>query len=173
MTQFSDFNRSISAFYSTIDRACCYIAAIIFDPPMDEAKAQLLQRLNNMNPNTLMETLGITFTDAGAEYLEATMPVLPRVHQPFGLLHGGANVALAESVGSCGSQMVLNDPGVGVVGLEINANHLRSKKDGVVTARGTLVHKGRRTHVWEIRITDEAGKLLSICRMTNMILDTV
>ena len=134
-------------------------------------KAALLSTVNSMNNNTLMQTLGIVFIDAGADFLVATMPVGPAVHQAMGLLHRGANVALAESVGSCGSYMLLSAQGKGVVGLEINANHLRSKKDGMVTARGTLLHKGRRTHVWEIKITDEEGRLLSLCRMTNMILD--
>jgi uncharacterized protein (TIGR00369 family) len=124
-----------------------------------------------MNRNTLMETLGIEFTDVGPDFLVATMPVGPRVYQPMKLLHGGANVALAESVGSCGSYIVLADLKKAVVGLEVNANHLRSKSDGVVTARGTLVHKGSRTHVWEIRITDEEEKLISLCRLTNMILE--
>jgi uncharacterized protein (TIGR00369 family) len=89
----------------------------------------------------------------------------------MGLLHGGANVALAESVGSCASNMLLADPKKGVVGLEINANHIRTTREGSVTARGTLIHRGRSTHLWEIRITDEQDRLLCICRMTNMILD--
>ncbi len=124
-----------------------------------------------MNNNTLMQTLGIEFIDVGEGTLVATMPVGPKVHQPMGMLHGGANVALAESVGSCGSIILLADPAIGVVGLQISANHLRSKKEGVVTAHGTIVHKGRRTHVWEIKITDEEGRLLSLCRMTNMIIE--
>ncbi len=118
-----------------------------------------------------METLGIVFTDVGPDFLVATMPVVPAVHQPMGLLHGGANVAFAESVGSCASSILLADPKKGVVGLEINANHIRSTRAGTVTARGTLIHRGRSTHLWEIRITDEQNRLLSVCRMTNMILD--
>lgn len=119
----------------------------------------------------MMETLGIVFVDFGEDFVEAVMPVNEKVHQPAGLLHGGANAALAESVGSCGSFILLNNPKVGVVGIEINANHLRSVKSGNVTARGTLIHKGRRTHVWEIKIRDEADRLLSSCRLTNMIIE--
>lgn len=133
-------------------------------------KAAVLNKANEISRNTMMETLGIVFTDFGADYLEAEMPVNPRVHQPAGLLHGGANAALAESVGSCGSFIMLNDPEAGVVGIEVNANHLRSVKEGKVKARGTILHKGSRTHVWEIKIFDEADRLLSVCRLTNMIL---
>lgn len=133
-------------------------------------KEELLKHANARCKNTLMETLNITYTDIGEDYVVAQMPVTPTVHQPMGLLHGGANAALAESVGSLGSFVILNDPNVGVVGIEVNANHLRSVKSGMVTARGNLVHKGRSTHVWEIKITDEEGKLLCISRLTNMII---
>lgn len=118
-----------------------------------------------------METLEIEYTDIGSDYVVARMPVTARVHQPAGLLHGGANAALAESVGSLGSFVVLDDPDAGVVGIEINANHIRSVKSGFVIARGELIHQGRTTHVWEIKIRDESEKLLSICRMTNLILN--
>jgi uncharacterized protein (TIGR00369 family) len=118
-----------------------------------------------------METLGISFVDVGENFVEGVMTVGPKLHQPAGLLHGGANAALAESLGSMGSLMTLNDPSVQVVGIEINANHLRSVRSGVVRGRAEIIHKGRRTHVWEIKIHDEAGKLLSICRLTNMIIE--
>ncbi len=118
-----------------------------------------------------METLNIEFTDFGNDFVVATMPVNSKVHQPAGLLHGGANCALAESVGSLGSFMILNDSQAGVVGIEINANHIKSIKSGTVTARGELIHKGRSTHIWEIKIRDESGKLLSTCRLTNLILE--
>jgi len=117
-----------------------------------------------------METLDIQFTDWSEGYLEATMPVTPKVHQPAGLLHGGASMALAESIGSCGSAMIVGSAG-NIVGLEINANHIRSMREGLVTAKATLLHGGRKTHVWEIRIENEEGKPVSICRMTNMILE--
>lgn len=117
-----------------------------------------------------METLGIVYTDFGEDFVEATMPVNSRVHQPAGLLHGGATAALAESLGSLGSFILVGDSAAGVVGIEINANHIRSVKEGIVTARGKLLHKGRKTHVWDIRVTDEADRLISVCRLTNMIL---
>lgn len=133
-------------------------------------KKEVLKLANEATRNTLMETLGIEFTDFGEDFLEATMPVNSRVHQPMGLLHGGATAALAESLGSTGSFIMLRDQGAGIVGIEINANHLRSAKEGMVTARGHLLHKGRKTHVWDIRVTDESGKLISVCRLTNMVL---
>lgn len=118
----------------------------------------------------MMETLGIKFTDWGPDFLEATMPVTPAVHQPMGLLHGGANCTLAETVGSFGSLIMLQESKANVVGLEINANHLRSVSSGTVRAHGKLLHQGRRTHVWEIKIYDEANTLLCISRITNMII---
>ena len=130
-----------------------------------------LKRANASSRDTLMETLNIKYTEIGDDFVVATMPVNNKVHQPAGLLHGGANAALAESVGSLGSFIMLNDTQAGVVGIEINANHIKSIRSGMVTARGELIHKGRTTHVWEIKIRDEAGNLLSICRLTNLILD--
>lgn len=117
-----------------------------------------------------METLEIVFTDAGEDFLVATMPVNPRVHQPMGLLHGGANVALAESVGSAASMLFVNNQLSEIRGIEIAANHLKAKKEGVVTATARIVHKGRSIHLWEIRITDETGQLVSLCKLTNMVL---
>ena len=134
-------------------------------------KRELLSRANEITRNTLMETLGIRFTDMGSDFAEATMEVGPKVHQPAGILHGGASVALAESLGSSASHILLSDPKKQVVGLEINANHIRAIREGTVTARAELVHGGRRTHVWDIRIRDEAGKLVCICRLTNIIVD--
>lgn len=136
--------------------------------PVD--KTAILKKANEINKNTLMETLGIVFTDFGEDFVEATMPVNSRVHQPAGLLHGGATAALAESLGSLGSFIMVGEEAAGVVGIEINANHIRSIKEGLVTARGTLLHKGRKTHVWDIKVTDEKGRLISVCRLTNMIL---
>jgi uncharacterized protein (TIGR00369 family) len=136
--------------------------------PVD--KTAILKKANEINKNTLMETLGIVFTDFGEDFVEATMPVNSKVHQPAGLLHGGATAALAESLGSLGSFIMVGEEAAGVVGIEINANHIRSIKEGLVTARGTLLHKGRKTHVWDIKVTDEKGRLISVCRLTNMIL---
>lgn len=116
--------------------------------------------------NTLLESLGIEVTHASAERVEARMPVGPRVHQPFGLLHGGASVALAETVASVGGYMNVDPEREHVVGLEINANHLRAKRDGEVRAVATPIHVGRRTMVWDVRITDEEGKLVCVSRCT-------
>ncbi|MCA1762392.1 MAG: PaaI family thioesterase [Cryomorphaceae bacterium] len=133
-------------------------------------KSEILERANSMNKNTLMETLNIEYTDIGSDFVKAKMPVTPKVHQPAGLLHGGANAALAESVGSLGSFVILNDPKIGVVGIEVNANHIKSIKSGYVYAEGSLLHAGKSTHVWEIKIKDGDGNLLSVCRLTNMII---
>jgi uncharacterized protein (TIGR00369 family) len=133
-------------------------------------KREVLEKANAVTKNTLMETLGIEFVDFGEDFVTATMPVNSTVHQPMGLLHGGATAALAESLGSTGSYIMLGDENAGVVGIEVNANHLRSVKDGLIRAEGRLLHKGRRTHVWDIRVTDEEGRLISVCRLTNMVL---
>ena len=113
-----------------------------------------------------METLGIVFTEVGDDYLVATMPVNDRVHQPMGLLHGGATVALAESVASAASLLFIDTSSQEVRGIEITANHLRSVRSGLVTATAQALHKGKTTQLWEIRVVDELGKLISICKMT-------
>jgi 1,4-dihydroxy-2-naphthoyl-CoA hydrolase len=133
-------------------------------------KETMLQLCNDWSKNTLMNTLDIVYTNAGDDFLTATMPVNPRVHQPMGLLHGGATVALAESVGSAASLMFVNPEKQEVRGIEISANHLKSKREGMVTATAKIIHKGASIHLWEIRIVDEAGKLISLCKLTNMIL---
>jgi uncharacterized protein (TIGR00369 family) len=98
------------------------------------------------------------------------MPVNPRIHQPMGLLHGGASVALAESVGSAASMLLVNNELSEIRGIEIAANHLRAKRTGMVTGTARIVHQGKSIHLWEIKITDENGKLISICKLTNMVL---
>jgi len=133
-------------------------------------KDKILQRCNAYCKNTLMETLEMQFTDAGEGFLVATMPVNPRVHQPMGLLHGGASVALAESVGSAASMMFVNAEKQEVRGIEISANHLRSKREGMVTATARIIHQGASIHLWEIRIVDEQDKLVSLCKLTTMVL---
>jgi 1,4-dihydroxy-2-naphthoyl-CoA hydrolase len=133
-------------------------------------KNEVLQMCKTMSQNTLMETLQIEFIDAGIDFLVAKMPVTPLVHQPMGLLHGGATVALAESVGSAASVMFINAEKQEVRGIEISANHLKSKKEGVVFATAKLIHQGKSIHLWEIRIVDEHDKLISICKLTNMVL---
>jgi uncharacterized protein (TIGR00369 family) len=133
-------------------------------------KEKMIHFCNEWSKNTLMQTLEIEFIDAGEDFLVATMPVNSRVHQPMGLLHGGASVALAESVGSAASIMFVNPEKSEVRGIEISANHLRAKKEGIVTGTARIIHKGRSIHLWEIKIVDEQGKLISLCKLTNMIL---
>jgi uncharacterized protein (TIGR00369 family) len=134
-------------------------------------KLKVLNYLNDtVSKNTLMETLQIKYTDVGEDFLVAQMPVNSRVHQPMGLLHGGATVALAESVGSYASAMSVDLEKFSVKGIEISANHLKSVKEGLVTATARIIHKGRTTHLWEIKVTDERDNLVSICKLTNIVL---
>lgn len=122
-----------------------------------------------MNANTIGESLGIVITRLEETYVEGTMPVDHRTRQPYGLLHGGASVTLAETLGSVGSHFLVADQGKGAVGIEINANHIKGKKDGVVTGKATLKHKGGRLHVWAIDIVDEENQLIATSRLTVMI----
>lgn len=124
-----------------------------------------LEALNAMSRGTAMEPLGIVFTEIGSDFLRATMPVDARTHQPYGLLHGGASVLLAETLGSTAGMLSV-DEGQGVVGIEINANHLRGVREGLVTGTVRALHTGRSTQVWDIRIEDPAGKLVCISRLT-------
>jgi uncharacterized protein (TIGR00369 family) len=133
-------------------------------------KEKILNYCNEVSKNTLMQTLNIEYIDAGEGFLVARMPVNPSVHQPMGLLHGGASVALAESVGSAASFLYVNTEVSEVRGIEISANHLKAKRNGIVTATARIVHQGKSIHLWEIRITDENENLISICKLTNMIL---
>tara|TARA_R110000851_G_scaffold215107_1_gene367840 strand:- start:1004 stop:1432 length:429 start_codon:yes stop_codon:yes gene_type:complete len=133
-------------------------------------KDKMLEYCNTFSKNTLMETLNIEFIDAGEGFLVAKMPVNAAVHQPMGLLHGGASVALAESVGSAASHFFINDKEQEVRGIEISANHLRSIREGVVIGTARIIHKGRTLHLWEIKVTDEEGNLISLCKLTNMVL---
>jgi uncharacterized protein (TIGR00369 family) len=137
---------------------------------MEFNREKALKMCNDYSRNTLMQTLDITYTDAGEGFLEAKMPVNAKVHQPMGLLHGGATVALAESVGSAASLLFINTDLQEVRGIEISANHLRSKRDGEVTATARMIHQGRSLHLWEIKVTDEQGRLISLCKITNMVL---
>lgn len=130
-----------------------------------------LDSLNQMGTNTIAGLIGIEFTEIGADYLVARMPVDHRTHQPFGILHGGASVVLAESMGSVASYLCLPDPArQRAVGLEINANHIRSVKEGYVYGRATPIHIGRSTMLWEIRITNEQDQLVCISRLTVSVL---
>jgi 1,4-dihydroxy-2-naphthoyl-CoA hydrolase len=130
-----------------------------------------LEVLNQMSEGTLVQHLGIVFTEVGADYLEATMPVDQRTIQPLGLLHGGASVALAETLGSVAATILLDLSKQYAVGLEINTNHLRSVREGKVTGKATPIHIGKSTHVWGIEISNEEGKKVAISRITMAILD--
>lgn len=133
-------------------------------------KNTVLANCNEFSKNTLMQTLEIEFVDAGEDFLKAKMPINSRVHQPMGLLHGGASVALAESVGSAASMLFINSQEYEIRGIEISANHLKAKKEGVVFGTARIIHKGKSIHLWEIKITDEGDNLISLCKLTNMIL---
>jgi uncharacterized protein (TIGR00369 family) len=124
-----------------------------------------LEALNALSRGTAMEPLGIVFTELGTDYLRGTMPVDARTRQPYGLLHGGASVLLAETLGSTAGGLCV-DEGQGVVGIEINANHLAGVREGLVTGTTRPLHVGRGTQVWEIRIEDERGRLACISRLT-------
>ena len=135
-------------------------SAMVFRAPVS------LDELNGLSRSTLIEHLGIVFTAAGEDWLQATMPVDARTLQPYGLLHGGASVVLAETLGSSAGNLCL-DTGVQMaVGLEINANHLRAVRQGVVTGTARALHVGRSTQVWEIRIEDERARAVCVSRLT-------
>ena len=135
---------------------------------MQQSKEDFLVKVNAVSKNTLMETLAIEMVDYGDDFLVARMPVTSRVHQPDGVLHGGATAALAESVGSFASHIFIDIDTYFVRGLEITANHLKSVKDGYVYAKATFLHKGRTTQLLDIRVTDEADNLISICRLSTI-----
>jgi uncharacterized protein (TIGR00369 family) len=129
-------------------------------------RATSVEALNAHSAGTAIEALGIVFTEVGDDFLRATMPVDARTRQPYGLLHGGASVALAETLGSMAGGLCVDPQREAVVGLEINANHLRAVRSGVVTGTARALHVGRTTQVWEIRIENEAGKLVCVSRIT-------
>ncbi|WP_400079183.1 PaaI family thioesterase [Winogradskyella sp. R77965] len=135
---------------------------------MQQSKEEFLANVNAVSKGTLMETLEIEMVDFGDDFLVARMPVSPKVHQPDGVLHGGATAALAESVGSFASHIFTDIDKYFVRGLEITANHLKSIKEGYVYAKATFLHKGRTTQLLDIRVTDEAGNLISICRLSTI-----
>jgi 1,4-dihydroxy-2-naphthoyl-CoA hydrolase len=129
------------------------------------------EALNKWSRNTLAELLGIEFTANGEDFLEARMPVDHRTHQPLGLLHGGASVALAETLGSVAATLCVDKTKQYCVGLEINANHLKGVRNGFVTGVTKPIHIGRKTQVWEIRITNELSELICVSRITLAVLD--
>ncbi|MDC7995404.1 PaaI family thioesterase [Altibacter sp. HG106] len=137
---------------------------------MKYSKEEALAACNRMCKNTLMQTLDIEFVDLTDTSLVARMPVSPKVHQPDGVLHGGASVALAESAGSAAAFMFLDAENVSVRGIEIAANHVKGVREGHVYAHATVLHKGRTTQLWQIRIENETGALISMVKLTTMTL---
>ncbi len=132
-----------------------------------------IQALNTLSRNTLVEHLGIVFTAAGEDWISATMPVDERTRQPYGILHGGASVVLAETLGSSAGNLCVDTTSEVCVGLEINANHIRAVRAGTVTGTARAVHVGRSTQVWDIRIEDAAGKLVCTSRLTLAVVPAV
>lgn len=137
---------------------------------MDDFKTKILKVCNESSKNTMMETLQIEYIDVGENFLIGKMPVNSKVHQPDGVLHGGASVALAESVGSMASYVFLDAKNFFVRGIEISANHIKGVKDGEIFAKATLLHKGRTTQLWDIKMTDASGNLISVCKLTTIAL---
>jgi len=134
------------------------------------SKTETLKHLNAISKDTLMQTLDIKYIDYGKDFLIAKMPVTTKVYQPNGILHGGATVALAESVGSAASHLFFDQNKFEIRGIEIAANHIKSVKAGFVFAKAKVIHKGRTTQLWEIRVTDEANQLISLCKLTTIAL---
>jgi 1,4-dihydroxy-2-naphthoyl-CoA hydrolase len=129
-----------------------------------------VEDLAHLRSNTLAEQIGLEFTEVGPDYLRGTMPVDHRTHQPYGLLHGGASCVLAETIGSVASAYVVDHSKFYCVGLEINANHVRGVRSGIVTGTARPLHLGANTHVWDIKIEDDRGKLVCVSRLTVMII---
>lgn len=125
-----------------------------------------VEKLNQFSTNTMNELLGIKITELGENFIRATMPVDKRTHQAYGILHGGASAALAETLGSIGSVIVVDPEKYICVGVEINANHIRSVREGLVTGTAVPLHLGASSHVWEIKITDKNEKLVCVSRLT-------
>jgi len=135
-----------------------------------ENREEILHKLNTWGEESLGKTLDIVFTDVTDESLTATMPVTPKIHQPYGIMHGGASCVLAETLGSCLSVLHVDIEKFAPVGTNINSNHLRSKKDGNVTGTARFIRKGNTMHVSEIEIRDEKGHLINHTTMTNNII---
>jgi len=130
-----------------------------------------VEQLQALSRDTLVDTIGIRVTEIGADFLRVSMPVSPRTHQPMGVLHGGASVALAETAGSLAANMCVDQALYVCMGQEINANHLRPVSSGIVTATARPYHIGKRTHVWGIEIRDEQQRLVCVSRLTMAVVD--
>ena len=135
---------------------------------MKISKDEILKKANSSCKDSLMETLHIEFVDAGDDFVIAKMPVTKRVHQPDGVLHGGATVALAETVGSFASHIFLDTDTYFVRGIDVSAKHVRSVKDGFVYAKATFIHIGRTMQIFNIDVTDDNGNLVSTCKLTTV-----
>lgn len=134
------------------------------------SKTITLEQLNKMGEGKMTSHLGIEFVEIGADFLVAKMPVIDTVKQPFGVLNGGASVALAETVGSMAGNCCVDLSVKHCVGIEINANHIRPVSEGYVFAKATALHIGNKTHVWDIKITNEEGKLVCVSRLTLVVI---
>lgn len=132
-------------------------------------KKLVLEMLNNSSKNTLMETLSMEYIDFGEDFLKAKMPINSKVYQPMGILHGGATAALAESVGSAASAVIMRSNNHDIRGIELAINHLKSKKDGMLYATAKLMHKGNTLHLWQVEIKDEEDMLISLAKITNIV----
>ena len=135
---------------------------------MQITKEEVLAKCNAASKNTLMETLSIEVIDYGFDFLTARMPVNSKVFQPDGVLHGGATVALAESVGSFAAHIFIDTEAFFVRGIEISANHIRSAKEGFVYAKATFLHKGKTTQLLDIKVTDDNHNLISVCKLSTI-----
>lgn len=135
---------------------------------MKKNKEKILEVCNSKCKNTLLETLEIEFIDVSNKFLVAKMPVTPKVHQPDGLLHGGATVALAETVGSAAAIILLEHENIKIRAIEISANHVKSVRNGYVYAKATIIHKGKTTQLLQIRITNEEDELISLVKLTTI-----
>ena len=133
-------------------------------------KELVLKKMNGSEKESLMRTLEIDFVDVGEDFLVARMPVTPKLHQPDGVLHGGATFALAESVGSAAAYLFNKTQNPMVRGIEMSGNHLKGISEGFVYAKAKAIHNGRTTQIWEIKVTNEAGDLISSCKLTTLTL---
>ena len=132
------------------------------------SNSEILDEVNKMSSNTLMETLKIKFTEIGDNYVVCKMPVTPEVHQPAGILHGGATAALVETAGSFASRYFIKDREMAIRGVEISTNHVKSISEGFVYAKATNIHMGRTMQIWEVRVSDEQNNLISLGKLTTL-----
>ncbi len=131
------------------------------------------EEINKFCKNTLIDNLGIEFTVLKSGYIEAKMPVDSRTIQPMKILHGGASLAFAETLGSLGSYLLIDRENQHIVGIQLTGNHVSQVNSGFVYGYATLLHKGSKTHIWDIKICNENGKIVSLCRLTNMVINGI